>query len=160
MLKATVDSGESTQDGSPSPAAITSRPASASNILLGFAFLTAESRQRYRIDEIIREIGRRGRFSPRLTTIAWGISGFLIGAIFWHSVGIWGALSAAVLKTPDVAVSVVERPAEVVAGVPNCTVLALNRSTGRTTSVPCPDPMPAFDEASSKRQDFAAVDLR
>jgi hypothetical protein len=126
-----------------------------------FLFLTAEGGQRYRVDELFREIGRRGRIYARLAPYAWGLGGFLIGAIFWHAVGFWGVLGAAVLDGPEAsAVSVVARPAEVAAGVPNCTVLALNRSTGRTYSVPCPEPMPAFDEARGERQDFAAAPAR
>lgn len=119
----------------------------------------AERGVRYRVDEMLREIGKRGRFSSRLRPFAWGFGGFLIGAIFWHMIGFWGFLSAVVLKGPEAGVSVISRPVVVPAGLPNCTGLALNRTTGRTTSVPCPEPMPAFDEARARRQNLAAVDM-
>jgi hypothetical protein len=159
MLDAPVQYRGNAQ-GSAARAVIPPCPEPTPRTTFGFAFLTAEGGQRYRIDELIREIGRRGRFSARLAPYAWGVGGFLIGAIFWYFVGFWSFLSTVVTtKGPEAAVSVLVRPSEVVAGAPNCTLLVLNRSTGRTTSVPCPEPLPAFDEARSARQDFAAAHL-
>ena len=160
MRKAPVHSRGSAPGSSSAPAAHVARPASVTSLVPGFAFLTSEGRQRYRIDEVIREIGRRGWLSARVAPYAWGFGGFLIGAIFWHAVGFWGILGSVVLKPQEAGVSVITRPAEAVAGVANCTLLVLDRSTGRTTSVPCPEPMPAFDEARGARQDFAAVRTR
>ncbi len=122
----------------------------------------AERGRHFRIDELWREIVRRGHLSSPTAPLAWGFGGFLIGAIFWHFIGFWGFLSVVVLKGPEAAaVTVVSRPAIAApAVVPNCTLLVLNRSTGQTTAVPCPDFMPAFDEASNRRQDFALASAR
>lgn len=163
MRNAPIETGGRTLGGSSAPATVSPRPAEQTTpriLATSFLFLTAEGGQRYRVDELFREIGRRGRIYARLTPYAWGLGGFLIGAIFWHFVGFWGFLGATVLNRPEAPVTVVARPAQVPAGVSNCTVLALNRSTGRTYSIPCPEPMPAFDEASSERQDFAAIPSR
>jgi hypothetical protein len=123
--------------------------------------------QRFRVDEVLREIGRRGRLSTHAAPIAWGLGGFLVGAIFWHLIGFWGFLGSVVLNGPETAVSVVTRQQPVVVArrqavepaiLPNCTVLALDRSTGRTSSVPCPEHMPMLEEARSHRQDLAFAD--
>ena len=125
--------------------------------------------RRFRVDELLQEIGRRGRLSSRGGPIAWGFCGFLIGAIFWHLIGVWGFLGAVVLKVPDPAVSVVARQQPVMvarqravepAALPNCTVLVLDRSTGQTSSVSCPERLPVFEEARRGRQDLALVQLR
>ena len=125
--------------------------------------------QRFRIDEVLHEIGRRGRLSARGAPIAWGLCGFLIGAIFWHLIGVWGFLGAVVLKVPEPAVSVVARQHPVMvarqravesAAQPNCTVLVLDRSTGQTTSVSCPEHLPVFEEARRGRQDLALAEIR
>jgi len=125
--------------------------------------------QRFRVDEVLREIGRRGRLWSRAVPIAWGLGGFLIGAIFWHHIGVWGLLGTVVLKGPETAVSVVSReqpltvarrPAVETAFLPNCTVLVLDRSSGLTYSVPCPEHMPMLEEARSHRQDLALAETR
>ena len=125
--------------------------------------------QRFRVDEVLREIGRRGRLWSRAVPIAWGLGGFLIGAIFWHHIGVWGFLGTVVLKGPETAVSVVSReqpvmvarrPAVEPAFLPNCTVLVLDRSSGLTYSVPCPEHLPMLEEARSHRQDLALAETR
>jgi hypothetical protein len=130
---------------------------------------TALRAQRFRVDEVLREIGRRGRLASYGTPIAWGLGGFLIGAVFWHLIGVWGFLGAVVLKEPDAKVSVVIRQQPVAearqeavqpAFLPNCTVLVLDRSTGVTTSVPCPERMPLLEEARYGRQDLALAELQ
>jgi hypothetical protein len=136
----------------------------------GVRRLSAVARaHRFRVDEVLHEIGRRGGLSSRGAPIAWGLCGFLIGAIFWHLIGVWGFLGAVVLKAPATADSVVawQQPVIVArqravepAALPNCTVLVLDRSTGQTTSVSCPEHLPMFEEARRGRQDLAFVQLR
>lgn len=133
---------------------------------------SATGAYRFRVDELLREIGRRGRLSSLGTPIAWGLGGFLIGAIFWHLIGFWGFLSTVVLKGPDTAVSVVARQQPILATrqqaiqpatLPNCTVLVLDRSTGLTFAVPCPEHMPMLEEARRDRQglqDLALAELQ
>lgn len=113
-----------------------------------------------RLDDLVREVGGRRLLGPRAVLLAWGFGGFLIGAIFWHFIGFWGFLNEAVLKSPEARVSVVARvvpPAK----LPNCTTLALNRATGRTMSVPCPERMPLLEEAGiTGRRDLAFAGVR
>jgi hypothetical protein len=125
--------------------------------------------QRFGVDGLLREIGRRGRLSSLGAPIAWGLGGFLIGAIFWHLIGFWGFLSAVVLKGPETAVSVVTRQQPVMvarqegiqpATLPNCTVLVLDRSTGLTSAVPCPEHLPLLEEARRGRQDLVLAELQ
>jgi hypothetical protein len=124
--------------------------------------------QRFGVDGLLREIGRRGRLSSLGAPIAWGLGGFLIGAIFWHLIGFWGFLSTVVLKGPETAVSevvwqqpvMVARQAIRPATLPNCTVLVLNRSTGLTSGVPCPEHVPMLEEARRGRQDLALAELQ
>lgn len=123
--------------------------------------------QRFRVDEVLHEIGRRGRLSSRATPIAWGFCGFLIGAIFWHLIGVWGFLGAVVLKEPAMSVVARQQPVMVArqravepAALPNCTVLVLDRSTGQTTSVSCPEHLPVFEEARHGRQDLALAEIQ
>jgi hypothetical protein len=122
----------------------------------------AEGGQRYRnrLDELFREVGRRGRLWSRAAPAAWAFGGFLIGAMFWHAFGVWGLLSSVVPRGHEVSASVVARPAPAPAVLANCTALALDRATGQTYSVPCPDTMPAIEEASGGRRDFAAAEPR
>lgn len=131
--------------------------------------LAAARAQRFRVDEVLREIGRRGLLGSRAVPVAWGLGGFVIGAIFWHQIGVWGFLGTVVLKGPETAVSVVSREHPVTvarqrvvepAFLPNCTVLVLNRSSGLTSSVPCPEHLPMLEEARSRRQDLALADTR
>jgi hypothetical protein len=125
--------------------------------------------QRFGVDGLLREIGRHGRLSSLGAPIAWGLGGFLIGAIFWHLIGFWGFLSTVVLKGPETAVSEVvwQQPVMVArqqairpATLPNCTVLVLNRSTGLTSGVPCPEHVPMLEEARRGRQDLALAELQ
>ena len=92
--------------------------------------------------------------------MAWGLGGFLIGAIFWQAIGFWGVLGEAILKRPEPKVSIVARLA-LPARLPNCTTLALDRATGRTVSVPCAERMPLLEEAGLMgRSDLALAEMR
>lgn len=116
----------------------------------------AARRHRFRVDELLHEIGWRGRLWLRVAPIVWGVGGFLIGVVFWYLIGVWGFLNTVVLKGPGNPVSVVARQHVVQpATLPNCTVLALNRATGLTSSIPCPEQFPLLEEARSRRQDLA-----
>lgn len=123
----------------------------------------------FRVDELLYEIGRRGSLSSRVVPIASGLCGFLIGAIFWHLIGVWAFLGAVVLKVQETPVSVVARQQPVTvarqrvvepAVLPNCTVLVLDRSTGQTYSISCSERRPMFEQARRGRQDLAFVKLR
>jgi hypothetical protein len=125
--------------------------------------------RRFGVDGLLREIGRRGRLLGLGAPIAWGLGGFLIGAIFWHLIGFWSFLSAVVLKGPDTTMSVVIRQQPVIvarqqavrpATLPNCTVLVLDRSTGLTSGVPCPEHVPMLEEARRGRQNLALAELQ
>jgi len=114
---------------------------------------------RHRLDDLVREIGGRGRFRARAAPLAWGFGGFLIGAIFWHAIGFWGFLGEVILKGSEPQASVVARTA-LPASVPNCTALAIDRTTGRTRSIPCAEALHLHEEASVGRQDLAFVEPR
>jgi hypothetical protein len=101
------------------------------------------------------------RLSSRATPLAWGGAGFLIGASFWHVIGVWGVLGTVVLTESEAAVPAVPHPIVMAdTGLPNCTDLVLDRSTGQTRSVPCTETMPLLEEARHGRQDLAFADLR
>ncbi len=99
-----------------------------------------------RLDDLVREVSGSGIFAGRAALLAWGFGGFLIGAIFWQAVGVWGVLGEAILKRPEPKVSVVARLA-LPARLPKCTTLALDRATGRTVSIPCVEQLPLLEEA-------------
>ena len=85
---------------------------------------------------------------------------FLIGAIFWQIIGFWGVIGEAILKRPEPKVSVVAQ-LPLPLKPPNCTTLALDRSTGRTVSVPCAERMPLLEEAGFRgRSDLALAGIR
>lgn len=110
-------------------------------------------------EEAIAASGR-GPLSSFAAPYAWGLGGFLIGAMFWHFIGVWSFFSTVVLNAPEPQISVVARPAVLPVTHPNCTVLALNRATGQTYSVPCAENVPVLEEARIGRQDFAAAQIR
>lgn len=113
-----------------------------------------------RLDDLVREVAGPGVLAGRVTVMAWGFGGFLIGAIFWQVIGFWGVLGEAILKRPEPKVSVVARLALPVR-LPNCTTLALDRATGRTVSVPCAERMPLLEEAGLiGRSDLALAEVR
>jgi hypothetical protein len=113
-----------------------------------------------RLDDLVREVAGPGVLAGRATLIAWGFSGFLIGAIFWQVIGFWGVLGEAILKRPEQKVSVVARVA-LPARLPNCTTLALDRATGTTVSIPCAERMPLLEEAGLMgRSDLVLADAR
>lgn len=114
---------------------------------------------RHRLDDLVREIGGRGRLRAHAAPLAWGFGGFLIGAIFWHAIGFWGFLGEVILKSPEPRVSVVARTAPP-SSLPNCTALAIDRATGRTRSIPCAETLPLHEEAGLGRQDLAFVEPR
>jgi hypothetical protein len=117
--------------------------------------------RRFRVDELLHEIGWRGRLWFRMAPLVWAVGGFLIGAMFWHLIGVWGFLDTVVLKGTGNPVSVVARQhIAQPAALPNCTMLVLNRSTGLTSSVPCPEHFPLLEEARSHRQDLALAVTR
>jgi hypothetical protein len=113
----------------------------------------------HRLDDLVREIGGRGRLRTAAAPLAWGFGGFLIGAIFWHAIGFWGFLGEVILKAPEPRVSVVARSV-MPARLPNCTALAIDRTTGRTRSIPCAETAPLHEEAGLGRQDLAFVQAR
>jgi len=113
-----------------------------------------------RLDDLVREVGGPGVFAGRAAIMAWGFGGFLIGAVFWQAIGFWGVLGEAILARHEPKVSVVARVA-LPAKLPNCTMLALDRATGRTVSVPCPERMPLLEEAGLLgRTDLALAEPR
>ncbi|WP_072394860.1 hypothetical protein [Hyphomicrobium sp. CS1GBMeth3] len=89
------------------------------------------------------------RFLDGVSGLGWSVIGFVGGAVFWHFVGFWGFVSDVVLSGG--APSAAERaawhsgpPAQdtAVAQVTStashgCTLLSLDRLTGRTSARPC-----------------------
>lgn len=112
-----------------------------------------------RLDDLMHEVGGRGMFGARATMIGWGFCGFLIGALFWHAIGFWDVIGEEILQRPEAKVSIVARLA-LPERPPNCTTLALDRSTGRTISVPCSEQMPHLEEASIGRSDLIVAEAR
>jgi hypothetical protein len=112
-----------------------------------------------RLDDLMREVSGRGMFGARATLIGWGFCGFLIGALFWHAIGFWDVIGDAVLQRPEAKVSIVARLA-LPARPPNCTMLVLDRSTGRTSSVPCTEQTPVLEEAALRRSKLIVAEAR
>ena len=86
--------------------------------------------------------------------VAWGLAGFLLGAVLWHFVGFWDFLGGVVYQRQqepaaierafasrfaDGATAVPFAGPELSAGASarNCTTLTQDRATGRTVAHPC-----------------------
>ncbi|MFM9940843.1 MAG: hypothetical protein ACKVP7_15270 [Hyphomicrobiaceae bacterium] len=84
--------------------------------------------------------------------MAWGIAGFLIGAIFWHFIGFWGFVSDIVLKGRPQDSRIVAQTGS------DCTELALDRATGVIHATACPIHAPQLAEvARSDREDSERI---
>ncbi|MFN3744496.1 MAG: hypothetical protein ACK4TL_07305 [Hyphomicrobiaceae bacterium] len=115
-------------------------------------------RPAHRIDDLVREVSSNGWLAGRVGLLIWGFGGFLIGAIFWQAIGFWGILGEAVVRGLEPKLSAVVRLGSP-ARLPNCTTLALNRSTGRTSAAPCARQLPLMEEARLMgRQDLAMAE--
>jgi hypothetical protein len=92
--------------------------------------------------------------SSRRNTLAWGVLGFLMGAVFWHVVGFWDFLGGVVYKRQQDATVIervltmtfaeaeedrplAERERQARMAAQNCTTLVLDRVSGTTVSRPC-----------------------
>ena len=114
----------------------------------------------HRIDDLVREVSGHARLGGRVALLMWGFGGFLIGAIFWQAIGFWGILGEAVVRSLEPKLSAVVRLGSP-ARLPNCTTLALNRSTGRTSAAPCARQVPLLEEAGLMgRRDLALAEAR
>lgn len=83
---------------------------------------------------------RSAVLSPLSQPWAWGVAGFLAGAIFWHLVGFWSFVADVVYRPPAAAAGsgvVQAQPAVVVQGA--CTSLVLERVSGTTRQAGCPN---------------------
>ena len=80
----------------------------------------------------------------------WGVSGFIVGAIFWHFIGFWGFVSEVVFSNrPRLEDRVVQQ-----AG-PHCIELVLDRTTGTVQGTECALEAPQLDESAiSVKGDF------
>lgn len=115
----------------------------------------------------MQHVAHRGHMSSALRCLSaqtmplvWGGAGFLIGASFWHVIGVWGVLGTVVLAEPEAPMPAIPDAVMVaMTGLPNCTDLLLDRATGQTRSVPCTETMPMLEEARLGRQDLAFADL-
>lgn len=87
------------------------------------------------------------------TPIAWGIAGFVIGAVFWHSIGFWGFVERIVYKgRPDEAAHYVAQTG------PECVSLSLDAETRALVATECPLDAPLLNEGvESVRSDFAGT---
>lgn len=75
--------------------------------------------------------------------VLWGVTGFVIGAIFWHFIGFWSFVSDVVLNSR---VQVEERYVEQTG--PRCIELVFDRKAGVTRGEPCAVNAPLLDERS------------
>ena len=107
----------------------------------------------------MHEVSDRVGLGARATLIGWGFCGFLIGAIFWEAIGFWCVIGDTILRRPEAKVSIIGRLV-LPARARNCTTLALNRSTGRTSSVPCAEPTPLLEEAALGWSDLTVAEAR
>lgn len=92
--------------------------------------------------------------SARSGYVAWGVIGFLFGAIFWHVVGFWDFLGGIFYKRQQEATvfervltlgqmmadedrPLAEHERRARQAAQNCTTLVVDRFVGRTASRPC-----------------------
>lgn len=68
----------------------------------------------------------------RLAVAAWGLLGFLVGAVFWHFIGFWGFVSDVVLRGHPDDVRVVSQTGR------DCIEMMLDRETGHVKGIACP----------------------
>lgn len=81
---------------------------------------------------------------------AWGVVGFLVGAVFWHLVGFWSLVSKVAFKGSDPVVSAIEQSAgkpdraldggeraRQIVAASRCIDLRLDRSTRRVYALAC-----------------------
>lgn len=101
--------------------------------------------------------GSRARVAgapSRLTVIAWGGLGFLIGAAFWHFIGFWSFVSDIVLKGHPEDARVIAQTGR------DCTELVLDRNTGVVKSLACPMHAPELPESGrAVREDSERLSL-
>lgn len=127
------------------------------------------------IDGARAGLGLARRTLDRVGGLGWSVIGFLLGAVFWHFVGFWTFVSEVVLAG-DPSDRTADRPrpfasvandAPMPAGAQDaalmvgawCTALALDRKTGLTSVVVCPNstsPGPAI--AAKPREDRIVAD--
>ena len=80
----------------------------------------------------------------------WGITGFFVGAVFWHFIGFWGFVGEVVFGNRPPA-----EDRQLAQTGPACVAIMLDRATGSVGSVNCPTQAPQLDEsASSAKGDF------
>lgn len=86
-----------------------------------------------------------------VSSLVWGVMGFLIGAVFWHFIGFWGFISEIVFVGGSVREDrLVEQTGS------QCVQLVLDRSAGTISSENCPFDAPLLNEgALAVRADFA-----
>lgn len=83
--------------------------------------------------------------------LAWGLLGFLIGAVFWHFIGFWSFVSEVVFVG-----NAVRDERLVEQSGPLCAQFVLDRSTGTISGEACPPDAPLLNEgALAVRGDFA-----
>lgn len=85
-----------------------------------------------------------------VSSLVWGVMGFLIGAVFWHFIGFWGFISEIVFVGGAVREErLVEQTGQ------QCVQLVLDRSAGTISSEACPFDAPLLNEgALAVRTDF------
>ena len=92
----------------------------------------------------------RVRSQRPIPAAAWGITGFLVGAIFWHFIGFWGFVSEVVFSNRR---AVEDR--QIAQTGPQCLQILLDRSRGTVRGEPCAPEAPQLDEsASAVKSDF------
>lgn len=80
----------------------------------------------------------------RMATVAWGLAGFIIGAVFWHFIGFWSFVNDIVLKgRPDDGRIVAQAGHD-------CTQATRDRLTGDIVLGPCPLHAPQLAEIGGR----------
>ena len=105
-------------------------------------------------NQSIGDPARAQRFSKRnagmASSLAWGVSGFIVGAVFWHMIGFWAFVSDVVFSSH----APIEERFVDQAGA-NCVEIVLDRATGRVYTEACATEAPQLDERSlSVKSDF------